>query len=169
MVEKFKGMLAAQYEASICMLNDCLEKCPDEHWDGMIGKWPFWLVGYHTLCFADLYLTRRKQDWQPRAIHPKGYAELVEEFPSRRILKGEMLEYAKFCRAKVGNAVGAETEKSLNGPSGFSWYKVTRGALHLINLRHISHHTGQLSAYLRKLEMRPRWVGSGWKRKSGAR
>ncbi len=159
----FKSILVAQYEASLCMLNDCLEKCPEEHWEGVIGKYPFWMVGYHTLCFADLYLTRRKEDWRPRAIHPKGYSELLEEYPSRKFAKGEILEYVEFCRAKVGEGIASETEESLKGPSGFDWYKVTRGELHLINVRHISHHAGQLSAFLRRVEVKPRWVGSGWK------
>ncbi len=163
MVRYFKSILASQYEASLCMLNDCIQKCPERHWDGMIGKYPFWMVAYHTLCFADLYLSPSKKEWRARAIHPRGYKELVDERPSRRFEKGEMLEYAEFCRQKVGEAVEWETLSSLKGPSGFRWYKVTRGELHLINLRHISHHAGQLSAFLRRVEVKPRWVGSGWR------
>lgn len=33
-----------------------------------------------------------------------------------------------------------------------------RGELHLYNLRHVQHHTGQLSAYLRRIGQVPRWV-----------
>ena len=34
MIEFVKKVLANQFEASLCMMNDCLHKCPPEHWDG---------------------------------------------------------------------------------------------------------------------------------------
>ena len=51
-------------------------------------------------------------------------------------------------------SLATETEESLAGPSGFHWYKNTRGEMHLINIRHIPHHTGQLSAFLRRVDDR---------------
>ena len=37
MVEHVKKILTGQYEAALCMLNDCVATCPPEHWDGKIG------------------------------------------------------------------------------------------------------------------------------------
>jgi hypothetical protein len=40
--------------------------------------------------------------------------------------------------------------------------------MHLVNIRHVQHHTGQMSAFLRRVDDRfkdhkeLRWVGSGW-------
>ena len=162
MIESTRKALIRQYEASLAMLRDCLEKCPAEHWEGPIAKYPFWCVAYHTLCYADLYLSPRKEAWTPRAIHPRGYQELLDEYPSRRFEKEELLEYADFCHVKVFESIGAETEATLAGESGFHWYKVPRLEMHFINIRHIQHHTGQLSAFLRRLSVQPRWFGSGW-------
>ena len=163
MIDMVKQALTRQYEATLWMLKDCLEKCPAEKWEGAIGTWPFWNVAYHTLCFADLYLSPREEDWVPRAIHPKGMEELREEYPSRKFEIAELVEYADFCRGKAIEGVGAETEATLAGASGFKWYKVNRLELHFINIRHVQHHTGQLSAFLRRCELKPRWCGSGWK------
>lgn len=163
MIEPVKAALTAQFEAALWMLKDCLAKCPDEHWDGKIAHYPFWNVAYHVLCFADLYLSPREQEWKPRAIHPTGMKELSEEFPSRRFERAELLEYVDFCRAKALEQFRGETAESLAGGSGFDWYKVNRLEMHLINLRHIQHHTGQLSAFLRRLTIDAKWCGSGWK------
>ena len=55
----------------------------------------------------------------------------------------------------------AETEGSLGGPSGFARRAFSRLEMHLYNLRHIQHHTGQLSAFLRRAGVDTRWVGAG--------
>ncbi len=54
MASDTSAVFLRQFEAGLCMIGDCVEKCPEEHWEGMIGRWPFWLVAYHVLCFADL-------------------------------------------------------------------------------------------------------------------
>jgi hypothetical protein len=163
MIESLKKVLTMQHEATLCMLKECIDKCPTEHWEGTIGTWPFWNVAYHALCFADLYLSPNEAAWTARAVHPKGIEELREEYPSRKFEKAELLEYADFCREKAIERVGAETVESLAGESGFPWYKVNRLEMHFVNIRHVQHHTGQLSAFLRRNGVEPKWCGSGWK------
>jgi hypothetical protein len=66
-------------------------------------------------------------------------------------------------------ALAAETRQSLEGSSGFSRRQFSRGELHLYNLRHVQHHSGQLSAALRRLNLALQspqalpWIGSGWR------
>jgi hypothetical protein len=65
--------------------------------------------------------------------------------------------------------LAAETADTFQGPSGFPYRPSTRGELHLYNLRHIQHHTGQLSAYLRRVDRSMNdddalpWIGTGWR------
>src|SRR3974377_273139 len=120
MEDYIRRILAAQFEAALFMLNESIHKCPDEHWDGIIGKYPFWQVAYHTLCFADLYLSKDEGSFRFSAIfHPKGQAELDEEYPSRRFEKPELIEYLAICRRKAIQTIGSETRQSLEGESGF--------------------------------------------------
>ena len=165
MIDHFKTIIASQFEASLCMLHDCVRKCPREHWDGIVAKYPFWQVVYHTLCFADLYLTESEGAFQFRDIHPKGWAEFNEEYPSRRFEKPELADYVAWCREKAIRSIGAETAESLQGASGFPRLRFSRAELHVYNIRHIQHHTGQLGAYLRRLDQKidPDWVGAGWR------
>jgi uncharacterized damage-inducible protein DinB len=80
----------------------------------------------------------------------------------------ETLAYAEFCRQVLVEALARETMESLHGPSGFSWIPTSRGELYLYNLRHVQHHAGQMSAYLRRLDAglkQPKalpWIKTGW-------
>ncbi|MBU6413443.1 MAG: DinB family protein [Planctomycetes bacterium] len=157
----FRAMASGQGFATFAMLKSCIELCPDEHWEGLIGKYPFWHVAYHTLCFADLYTAPSNKAWKPSTtFHPAGKAELAEEYPSRRFTRAELLDYLEYCRAAFRAALDAETPQSLAGPSGFSWVKIPRYELYPYNTRHVQHHVGQLSAFLRRLGLGPKWVFS---------
>ena len=57
MIDYFKQISSAQYEASLSMLGECIRQCPEEHWEGTIAQATFRWVAYHALFFADLYLS----------------------------------------------------------------------------------------------------------------
>lgn len=169
MTEHFKTITRSQFAASLRMLSDCVERCPSEHWNNpanVIAKYPFWMVAYHTLCFVDLYLSPGEAVWKPRSeqggLHPAGWDELNEEYPSREFSQAELLGYGELCRGLLDEAIAAETAETLQGPSGFARLTFSRAELYLYNLRHVQHHTGQLSAFLRRAGVElPRWVRAG--------
>jgi hypothetical protein len=150
MLDGLKQTLINQYEAALAMLNQCIEACPPEHWEGVIGRGTFRWVTYHTIFFADLYLSPSNESFELREFHYRGGDER-QPVASLGLSKDDTLAYVRICRQKMLDTIAAESEESLAGPSDFSWYKVSRGELHLINIRHVQHHTGQLSAYLRRL------------------
>ncbi|MBL9121866.1 MAG: DinB family protein [Phycisphaerae bacterium] len=159
--DHYKQAVLGQFEAALDMLANCLQRCPQKHWDGIIGKYPFWQVAYHALCFVDLYASTSSKEWQPHeAFHPKGIQELRKEYPSRTFTKKEILVYLDLCNEKVRESLERETSASLAGPSGFSWLKMPRYEVPIYNLRHLQHHVGQLSAYLRRAKVSTKW---GWR------
>jgi len=163
MIEVLRHSLLGQFESALAMHHECLVRCPADQWDQPIAKYPFWLVAYHTLCYADLYLTPGgEKAFVLRPIHPKGWYEYEAEFPSRRFEQTELVDYAIVCRDKARTVLNAETEAGLSGPSCFARQPFSRLELHLYNLRHIMHHTGQLSAFLRKANVDTHWVKTGW-------
>jgi hypothetical protein len=166
MTDHLKTILSHQFEASLCMLNDCVQMCPAHLWETPVARYPFWLVAYHTLCFVDLYLSPGEQAFQYHPVfHPKGGAEFDDEYPSRSFTQGELTTYLQLVRQKALDAFASETAESLQGPANFPRRNFTRAELHVYNLRHLQHHTGQLSAHLRRHDsaIDPRWIGSGWK------
>jgi hypothetical protein len=153
------------------MLNGCVVACADEHWEGKIANGTFRQIAYHTLFYTDLYLSPSNEAFELRELHRRGGDERGPTL-SAGLSKEETLDYVKICRRKIGESLGAETEQTLLGPSGFPWRdELTRGEMHVYNIRHIQHHTGALAAHLRRVdpnlseeELRHlRWVGQGWR------
>jgi hypothetical protein len=165
MIDYLKTILTEQFEAALCMLNDCVRKCPPEHWGGKIANDTFRQIAYHTLFFVDLYFSPGEAAFQLRDCHKRGGDERSSTTPSTGLTKDETLDYVAICRQKTLETLASETAASLQGPSGFSWLPFTRGELHLYNLRHVQHHTGQLSAYLRRVveDGERWWIKTGWR------
>jgi hypothetical protein len=169
MIEYVKTILTGQFEAALCMMDRCIRACPPEHWEGKIANGTFRWVAYHTLFWVDLYLSPGDEDaFVLRDFHHRGGDER-EDTACAGLGKDETLAYVAICRQKMLETVALETAESLQGPCGFSYRKITRGELHLYNLRHVQHHTGQLSAYLRRVDPALRdpealpWIGTGWR------
>lgn len=163
MLDLFRVIVTAQCEAALAMLGICLERCANDDWDKPIAKYPFWQVAYHALCFADFYAAPSEEAWRPHPdLHPEGRLELDNEYPSRRFVRDELLGYAALCKTLAIDALAAETDQTIAGPCGFPRLRISRGELYLYNLRHIQHHTGQLSAFVHRQGGTADWVKSGW-------
>jgi hypothetical protein len=169
MIDSFQKILGNQFDASLAMLKQCLQACRPEYWEGKIANDSFRQVAYHTLFWTDYYLSPGEEAFELREVHQHGGDDRSSGGPSLGLPKNEALAYLAFCRSKAVETIAAETVESLAGPSGFARKSFTRAELHLYNLRHVQHHTGQLSAYLRRTDeslgdpSALPWIGSGWR------
>jgi hypothetical protein len=153
-----RSAVAGQFGAALRMFRDCLEHGNGEMWLAPVGKFPFWQVGYHALFVTDLYLAPMEAEFRPQPFHRDGYNELGPQpwAPKKTVVierpydQATLLGYADACRAKARRALEEESDAVLAGPSGFDWLKFSRLELHLYNVRHLQHHTGQLAAALRR-------------------
>jgi hypothetical protein len=167
MLDIFKQTTLGQFEAALAMLRQCIDRCPEQLWEGKIAELTVRQVAYHTLFFVDFYLTADEAAFELRDLHRIGGDER-EPINSPGLSRVETLAYFPICLEKLRTTLAAETEETLRGPSGFSWLPFSRAEIHLYNLRHVQHHAGQLSAHLRRLDpackerSELRWVRSGW-------
>lgn len=160
--DRYLALVGSQFDAAFAMLEECIRKCPPKHWDGLIAKYPFWQVVYHTLYCTDIYSAKSESAWQTHPkFHPQGKSEVDNEYPSREFTKRELLAYLKYTQARVHESLAAETTRSLAAPAGFSWLKMTRAEVPMYSMRHVQHHIGQLSAYLRRASVKPKWTKGG--------
>ena len=166
MPDFLKHILKGQYEASLSMLKQCVAACPPEHWEGKIANDSFRQIVYHTLFYTDLYLDQSEAAFTMRDLNHKGGDERGPTL-SPGLSKEDTLAYAEICFKKVSESLARETADSFQGPSGFSWRKISRAEMHIYNIRHIQHHTGQFSAYLRRVDPTIKanlkalpWIGS---------
>ena len=158
-----QAALKTQYHASLAMLKQAIEDCPDELWEDAVHP-SYWRIVYHTLFYTHLYLMPHVDDfqlWEKHREHvpdfgPESWPPGVEPPPSYS--PAELMEYWDFCDRQLDAWVD---QLDLSAPlSGFHWYDPLPKLDHQINnIRHIQHHTAVLSDRLRAVSGR----GVGWR------
>lgn len=168
MLDVYKELVAHQYEAALVTLGLCIEACPEGAWDAAVANRPFCQVAFHTLFFADYYLSENEAAQREQAFHReradifRDYEELKPGEPQLLYERRDVNSYLAHCLNKAARVVGAETEASLAAPCGFPRKDFTRAEVHVYNIRHIQHHAAQLSLRLRlDFGTDIRWVRSG--------
>src|SRR5438045_9641734 len=109
MIDYLKAILTGQFEASLCMLNRCVRRCPPEHWEGKIANGTFRQVAYHTLFFVDLYLSPSKEAFEPREVHRRGGDKRIVSESGGGLTPDETLAYLAVCRRKAVETLASET------------------------------------------------------------
>jgi hypothetical protein len=150
--------LKSQYHASLTMLKEALERCPDDLWLDATPTNAFWQVAYHALFYVHMYLQPDLDAFQPWAQHqvdvqyqngfpgpPKAGSKLplIPEPYS----KAQVMAFWTVCDGMVDKAV--DTFDLLDPKSGFPWYTCTKLEHQIISIRHLQHHTAQLGDRLR--------------------
>ncbi|MFC2095048.1 hypothetical protein ACFLSW_01225 [Candidatus Bipolaricaulota bacterium] len=158
--------IVAQLRAALAMLRGAIEVCPADLWDRESDDNRFWVLAYHALYFAHLYLSSSEDaflPWKREVAGKAGFGrthlgdwdELTAEDTYARV---DILAYCDHIDSLVSDLVASTP---FAASSGFSSLPFTRGEAHLSNLRHIQHHTGQLSERLRQAaSVNTRWVSA---------
>jgi hypothetical protein len=162
-----RKILKNQYHASLAMLRDTIEKCPEEIWiSGHLNS--FWQIAYHVLFYTHLYLQPNEAAFQPWEHHqtevqnqdgltnppdPKSDHPVMPQPYSKK----QVLAYWNFVDQMVDSAV--DSLDLTRQDSGFWWYKCSKLEHQFINIRHIQHHLAQLSDRLRSAaDINTDWV-----------
>ena len=169
MLQTWRELVSGQYAAALCMLDLCIDQCPDSAWNEPVGSLKFCQVAFHTLFFTDFYLEASEVSIRDQDFHRehteffRDYEELEDRQQQLLYDRPAIKEYVQHCRVKSARVVADETESTLITRCGFSRRNCSRAELHIYNIRHIQHHAAQLSLRLR-LETGDGvpWVGSGW-------
>ena len=169
MLDTFKEVIGNQFDAALCTLSTCIDRCPDAAWKSKIVNYEFSQVTFHTLIFTDFYLGDGDETFrrQPFHLDNKGcfgdYEEFEHRVPVTLYERPFIQSYVAHCRAKASEVIAAETAESLTAQSPFSWLTFSRAEVHVYNIRHIQHHSAQLILRLRRdYEQDMPWFRSGW-------
>ena len=160
----WKSFVWEQFGAALDMLANALEACPSKHWRDSIWDDPtdapeyteFWFVAYHTLFWADLYLSgSRREDFSPPAPFLRG------KLPENPYTKAQLQTYLAHCRQKCQTIFEGLTDEKANQGCEFPWGEaVSFAELQLYSMRHVQEHASQLSLHLgHKGVPAPDWVG----------
>lgn len=165
--EKMAHILASQYRASLGMLRQTVETVPENYWTTGEYSNPNWQIAYHVLWATKFYLGANPESYTPFDNAIEGAESLGGshdwENPEEGIkvegyhTKKELLAFIDLLESNLQAAILA---LPLHDNSGFEWYPYTRLELHINNIRHIQHHTGQLIERLKaeKISGFPWWA-----------
>lgn len=159
MQNKINNYVWSQFGASIDMLENAINLCPENVWNQNKGLSDFWYITYHTLFYLDFYLTDEPEDFIP----PENIGETEFDpegiLPDRVITKDELKLYLVHCRNKAKTTIENLNEEHINKDYKFGTIELTFFELLLYNMRHIQHHTAQLNLILRQqINSAPKWV-----------
>lgn len=167
--------LKEQYHAGLAMLQQCVERCPNDLWSAsrpttdeerQIDR-ACWRIAFHAAYFTHLYMGQNEasvQPWPdprpdtkemwgpPWSLEP--YEMPVDTAPYSQ---DEILDYIDFIDKLVDSTVeGLDLETE---DPGFCWYKrISKLSHELMNLRHIQGHIGQLSELLMERGIDIDWI-----------
>jgi len=158
-------IVKSQYHAALDMLDQVIANCPDPVWLSTAPRNHFWRIAFHALFYTHLYLQPAESDFVPWPKHrdQSQFLGTVPWPPHDRPKIGdpytqqELLEYLDFVRAEVDTRVDT---LDLEGPSGFWWLSFDKTELQFYNIRHLQHHTGELSDRLGSEGIDLDWVGT---------
>lgn len=154
-----KEAITSQYQAALDMLTSTIEQCSDRLWTDPRYQNAFWHLACHALFYTDLYLQASESAFTPSPLHRDNYGDLSrKDLPV--LSKPDLLDYADYVHSGVPAAVDALD--LAQGDSGFAWLPFGRLELQFYNIRHLQHHTGQLSDRIRNdLALSTPWVRRG--------
>lgn len=145
------AILASQYEASLGMLRQAVERVPEEFWNDDEHANPNWQIAYHVIWGVRFYLGATAEDYVPFKNAVEGAESLGGtqkwENPDEGIIvegshtKEELLSFIDQTEDELLSAIKA---LPFDEPSGFEWYPYSRLELHINSIRHIQHHTAQI-------------------------
>jgi len=162
MSEFWRTIIWQQFGAAIDMLDNAIRACPDALWRSSVWEDPtdapeyteFWFVAYHTISWANRYLSAARDEFTPPAPF------VVGRLPERPYTKEEVVWYLDFCRRKAQATFEAMTDEKAGQPYEFPWGgEMSFAELQLYNMRHIQEHAAQLSLHLGQRDVAaPDWV-----------
>ena len=153
-----------QYGAAIAMLEQNIEKCPNEVWDDRTSGPSFWHVAYHVMWFLDWYLSDSKIARESfNSKFDNEHSEQLNKTPKITLTRVQLLEYLSEIKEKAKKRFENITEDHLREPSIFEGHGSSVLSSLLYNLRHLMLHIGALNLRLHskgvKLE---NWVENQW-------
>lgn len=150
----YQQIIRSQYLATLEMLKQVIEQCPETLWNDPADKNKFWHVAYHALFYVHFYLHPTEKDFRPWAKQRKAHDLAQTADPYSR---EEVLEYLAFCQQQVEEKV---PQLDLDAESGFSWLPFNKAELQIYNIRHLQQHAGELMERLgSRAGLEVDWVG----------
>ena len=151
-----RDALVQQYGAAFKTLSNIISKCPNSLWEDESKGPSYYKIIYHILYFADLYLSRTKEErsaFKPRFEFAEDFSISKENFGSaywkKSLSKEECNLYLSEIRSKTQVFFQQVSIKELISEPIFEWHGSSLLGSLIYNIRHVMLHLGSLQGRLR--------------------
>lgn len=159
MEKSVKEFVWSQFGASIDMLRNAINACPDELWGEGGRSTQYWYLAYHTLFWLDFYLTENPDSYVPYKQIGLTEHDPSGIYPNKIFTKEELLDFLHHGREKCKITISELTDDKANNSYKFGSMDFSFFELILYNMRHVQHHTAQMNLILRQeTDSAPGWV-----------
>jgi hypothetical protein len=160
-----RAEISSQYLATLAMMKQVIEKCPDDLWQSADATNHFWHIAYHPLFYTHLYAQPKEATFTPWEKHrpnlnsfgPPHWAPDEAWERGEPYSRAEVLDYLTICQKEV---IQQTSQLNPEAPSGFDWIPLNKLELQFYNIRHLQLHIGELCERLwAEAQIEVRWVG----------
>jgi hypothetical protein len=127
-------VVQSQYLAALKMLKEAIRKSPADIWNARQDADRFWFKAQHTLYWTHRYLHAADKRFAAWRGHQKPRADAP-------VSKADLLEYAGFIEQQLARHMSGRVSKT---PAPDNRFDISGLEHHIINIRHIQQHAGEL-------------------------
>ena len=88
-LETLKTLITHQFEAVLCTLNTCIERCPEANWNTRVGNLAFCQVAFHTLFYTDYYLGPNEESFREQPFH-RDNPQFFRDYEERQLRRDRL-------------------------------------------------------------------------------
>jgi hypothetical protein len=139
MEKPVKEFIWSQFGASIDMLRNAINACPDKLWGDTVKRTQYWYLAYHTLFWLDFYLTDNPDSYVPYKQIGLTEHDTGGIYPQRVFTKEELISFLNHCREKCKRTISELTYEKANNSYKFGSLNLPFLELMLYNMRPAQH------------------------------
>jgi len=155
----WKSVISKQFGATIDMLENAMQQCPEKLWFDRTQQPEFWYLVFHTLFWLDFYLADTAEGFTPPSPFNLDEMDPAGIIPEQPYTKEELQRYLEHDRQKYQKAIKTLTDKKARQRWIYGSRNFSVAEVFLYQIRHVQHHAAQLNLILRQVtDSAPRWV-----------
>ncbi|WBW95920.1 DinB family protein [Oceanirhabdus sp. W0125-5] len=137
-----------QFDLAFSMLEQMIEKCPDDLWNEKKGGYVFWQQLLHAFTGTNFWLRMKKEKFVEPFADKKVYPEL-EHDPENQLTKEDLIEYKNQVK-EIAEAFFADKDDEWLQESSILYNKIKNLDVVFMQVRHIQYHVGYCNSILKE-------------------
>lgn len=136
------------FDLSFSMLEEMIEKCPDDLWNAKKGGFVFWQQLLHAFTGINFWLRMNNDEFIEPFADKKVYPELDQD-PENQLTKEDLTEYKNAVK-EISKVFFADKDDEWLEDNSIIYDKIKNLDVILMQIRHLQYHVGHCNSILRE-------------------